>query len=431
MSLRSFAAFTAGAVLGATMAAGNALLLYTGQGFLRAAGLLVASSVMAVAAGVWAGAPEHDAGDSPVRSRGRWIALIIALLAGGAFAAYWGSREPLRSVAIGGALAVLFVLALPAYAAGGLLSGLNARDHGARPAGESSGVAAGTLAGTALGILIATTVLIQTLEPYGIYYGGAALLTLVSMLEARPIAHPRMRGVDMRDHVTIVTGAGDAGQLGFVIARRFLAAGARVVITARTDPDAAAAALGSPDRVVAVQADLTDEVQVLGVVQAARERFGGLNSLVNVAGGLTLVKPVGETSAAEWEREIRRNAGTALLMSRAALPLLREARGAIINFASPAALRPAANLAAYSAAKAAVVALTRSLALEERENGVRVNAIAPGMMDTEQNVRAAGEDAGARFVARDDVAATVLFLAGPEAVGISGEIIHVLGRTLE
>ena len=142
------------------------------------------------------------------------------------------------------------------------------------------------------------------------------------------------------------------------------------------------------------------------------------------------VTPYGvvDTTPEEWQREIERNAGTALRLSRAALPLLRESRGSIVNFAAPAATRAVARLAAYSAAKAAVVALTRALAIEEKSNGVRVNAIAPGLMDTDQNRREMGEDV--TYVGRDDVASVALFLAGPASRGITGETVQVLGETI-
>jgi NAD(P)-dependent dehydrogenase (short-subunit alcohol dehydrogenase family) len=422
--IRTLAALLVGAALGAATAAGNALLLYTGHGFLRAAGLLVASTILAVAAGVWAGAPEADDVLAPVRSRSRWVTLIMALVVGGAFAALWGTSEPLQNLALGGAFAVLLVVALPAYAAGALLATLHARERQDLPAYDAGSVAAAATAGAAFGVLISTSVLIQNLEPYGIYYGAAGLLTLMAMMEWSSTGQPHTRTADMRDHVAIITGAGKAGQLGFAIARRFLSAGASVVVTGLGDDiEAVAAELGSGERVAAVRADLTDEAQVLAVLQTARDRFGRLDSVINTAGGLTLIKPVAETSAVEWEREIRRNAGTALLMSRAALPLLRETRGAIVNFASPAGARAVANMGAYSAGKAAVIALTRALALEEKAHGVRVNAIAPGMMDTGQNVQSAADDA--EFVNRDDVASVALFLAGPDSHGITGETIHV------
>lgn len=245
----------------------------------------------------------------------------------------------------------------------------------------------------------------------------------------------------MIDRVVIVTGAADRGQLGYVIAERFLQAGAHVVISARSDAleDAtagleAAATLDAGARpaqrgdVLAVRADLTSDDDVARIISTVQERFGRLDALINVAGGLSVVASVEDTTPAEWQREIERNAGTALRLSRAALPLLRESRGAIVNFASPAALRAPAKLAAYSAAKAAVIALTRSLAIEEKKTGVRVNAIAPGMMDTAQNRAETGEDV--TYVSREDVASVTVFLAGPGAAAITGETIHVLGDTI-
>ena len=115
-------------------------------------------------------------------------------------------------------------------------------------------------------------------------------------------------------------------------------------------------------------------------------------------------------------------------MTRAALPLLRASRGAIINFAAPAGLRAQARLGAYSAAKAAVVALTRALALEEKDAGVRANALAPGMIDTEQNRAAVADPHSVKWVSRDQIADVVLFLASDAASGITGETIHVLGE---
>ena len=427
---RTFAALAIGATLGAVASSGTALLLYTGQGFLRAAGLLVSSTLMAIAAGLWAGAPEPSAAAGrgrAVRSRGRWLVLLTALIAGGLFAAFWSAREPLRELAWGGAVAVLLVLAFPAYAAGNLLSALHARDRG--PRGALGAVAAAAIAGSAIGVLLAATVLIPRLDPFGVYYGGAALLALISLLD-RSTEHTSGHGaMHMTDRVVIVSGASNPGQLGFIVAQRFLDDGARVVITGRSAAiDDAARSLSSRGDVVGVQADLGTDADAARVVAAARERWGRLDALINVAGGLSVIASVEDTTSEDWQREIERNAGTALRLSRAALPLLRESRGAIVNFASPAATRAPARLAAYSAAKAAVVALTRSLAVEEKANGVRVNAIAPGMMDTAQNRAESGD--GAVFVAREDVANVVLFLAGPAAAAITGETIQAMGETI-
>jgi NAD(P)-dependent dehydrogenase (short-subunit alcohol dehydrogenase family) len=256
------------------------------------------------------------------------------------------------------------------------------------------------------------------------------MLALVSIFDRGRGAVSLITGdTHMIDRVVIVTGAADRGQLGYAIARRFLDAGARVVISARSDSlDDAAASLAPHGDVLAVRADLTNDEDVARLVQTARERFGRLDALINVAGGLSVIASVEQTTPDAWQREIERNAGTALRLSRAALPLLRESRGAIVNFASPAATRAPAKLAAYSAAKAAVLALTRSLAIEEKTNGVRVNAISPGVVDTEQN--RAEADSNATYVSRGDVASVALFLAGPGAAGITGETVHVLGETI-
>ena len=422
---RTVAAFAVGLALGAVATAGIALLLYTGQGFLRAAGLLVSSTMMAAAAGLWAGTPESPR-TAPPWTRARWAAFTITLLAGGLFAALWGVRAPLRDLAWGGALAVLLELALPAYAAGALLAGLHARDRALSAAGGA--VAAAALAGSAFGVLLSATVLIQALEPYAIYYGAAVLLVIASLVDRPRVARDPIGGMDMTDRVVLITGAADRGQLGFTLARRFLQAGARVVISARDRIDEAAAALAADGDVLGVAADLSRDDDVTRLIDATRERFGRLDALVNVAGGLSLVASVADTSPEAMHHEIERNAGTALRLIRAALPLLRESRGSIINFASPAATRAPASLAAYSAAKAAVNSLTRALAIEEKKNGVRVNAIAPGMMDTAQNREQSGEDA--TFVSRDDVASVVIFLAGSSAGGVTGETIQVLGETI-
>jgi NAD(P)-dependent dehydrogenase (short-subunit alcohol dehydrogenase family) len=95
----------------------------------------------------------------------------------------------------------------------------------------------------------------------------------------------------------------------------------------------------------------------------------------------------------------------------------------VVNFASPAAVRAPASLAAYSAAKAGVVALTQALAAEEKKSGVRVNAIAPGNMDTEQNIAESGPGPG--FVSRSAVGDVVLFLVSSAGRGVSGQVLQV------
>jgi NAD(P)-dependent dehydrogenase (short-subunit alcohol dehydrogenase family) len=421
---RTLAALAAGSALGATMTAGTALLLYTGHGFLRAAGLLVSSTIMAVGAGVWAGAPDSE---RDVQSRSRWLLFIGALLAAGAFAALWTDRADLRGAAAGGALAVLLLLALPGYAAGALLVALHARERIQFGWLDAGSVAAAAIAGCALGVMLATSILIQNLDAYGIYYAGAGLLILASAVEWS-VTGAAIGGRGMKDHVAIITGVGSAGQVGYTVAARFLAAGARALVTDRSaEVEQLARSLGDEDAVIGVRADLLVDDDVARIIHVVRERFGRADSLINVAGGLSVAGNIEDTTPEQWQRELQRNAETTLRMSRAALPLLRESRGAIVNFAAPAGMRAVKGLGAYSAAKAAVIALTRTLALEEK-GAVRVNAIAPGMVDTEQNRAEAGDDAA--YVSRDDIAAVALFLAGPDASGVSGETISVPGPTL-
>ncbi|HEX7120533.1 MAG TPA: SDR family NAD(P)-dependent oxidoreductase [Longimicrobiales bacterium] len=406
-----------GAVLGAAVAAGTTLLLHPGPGVLAAAGYLLALALGAVAAAAWVGLPD----DRAVSTRGRWMAAILVFAAAGLFGdAYAGVRE-IRSVGPGTALAALLFLGAPAYAAGSVLTALTARRRGG---------AAIALVGAAAGVVAAATLLIPKLDPGVLYFAAGAVLLVAGMAELRwaPAVAWREDGT-MNGKVVIVTGVGARGQVGYALARAFLEQGARVAITdVRPDVEALARELGDDGEVLGLAADLTEPDGAERVVAAVRDRFGRLDVLVNAAGGLSVIKPLAETTVEEWEREISRNARTAFLLSRAALPLLRESRGAIVNFASPAALRAAANLGAYSAAKAGVAALTRAMALEEAPNGVRVNAIAPGMIDTEQNRAAVDDPTAVKWVTREQIAAAVLFLAGDAGSGVNGEVVAVVGE---
>lgn len=413
------AALLVGAALGAGITAGTALLLYTGQGFLRTAGFLLAITLAALAAGVWVGGGERAG-----RTTGsRWILLILAWSLAGAFAGLWLGAEAFRASMLGGALAVLLVLAEPAYLSGSLLVALEARAPG--------GAAPASIAGAAAGVLFASAFFIPRFDAPIVFLAIAVVLAFAGSAEVRvaPDSIAEEEPMDMQDRVALVTGVGHAGQVGYVIARRFLEAGARVMISDRAGQSTVLAReLGPPDRVAGVAADLTSGEDVERMFATLHERFGRLDALVNVAGGLSVIKSVEDTTQEDWRNEIRRNAETVFLVSRAALPLLRAARGAIVNFASPAVgTRAARNLAAYGAAKAAVVSLTHALAVEERDGGVRVNAIAPGMIDTEQNRASVENVERVRWITREQIADVALFLASPAGAGVNGEVVHVLG----
>lgn len=436
-------AFLAGLALGAGAVTGGALLLYVDEGFLPTFGFLAALVLAALAAGLWVSRPstafrEPGASGLPVG----WAGAIIAFLLAGIFAQLWDTVAWAREAILGRAMGVVFLLAEPAYATGALLAALQVR-AGARRSGRTTagGAGASALAGAAAGVAVAGMVLLPRVHPGTVFWAAAAGLMLAGLLERRvrsPAAEPGLSestgGAEMdgiEGKVVIVTGVGARGQVGYAVAESFLELGARLAITdVGPAVEDLATELGQRGHVIGVRADLTRPDDADRVVADAVERFGRLDALVNVAGGLTVIKPVAETDRSQWLREWERNASTAFVMSRAALPRLRERGGAIVNFAAPSGLRAAAGLGAYSAAKAAVIALTRALALEEKAHGVRVNAIAPGLIDTEQNRRSLGADARG-WVRRDEIATVAAFLVSDAASGISGETIHVMGEGLE
>jgi len=178
--------------------------------------------------------------------------------------------------------------------------------------------------------------------------------------------------------------------------------------------------------VLAVSGSLTDEADVKRLIDGAIAEYGRLDILVNLAGGLTKYKPAVEHTLDDWRAEIDNNLLSAFLTSRAAFPHLKASGdGVIINFAR--AGQPQANMVAYNCAKAGIEALTRTLALEGRDLGIRVNAIAPGLVNTASNIAAMKPKDMKRWAKRADIAAAVLFLASPASEGITGQTIAVTG----
>jgi NAD(P)-dependent dehydrogenase (short-subunit alcohol dehydrogenase family) len=223
-----------------------------------------------------------------------------------------------------------------------------------------------------------------------------------------------MTGSRFRDRVVLVTGVGRAGQIGHAVALGFAGAGAKVVAA---DQDA----VGVSHRVREFQAagidaqpsagDLTVPDIAALAVETALRHYGRLDAVINVAGGLTTYGPISGATVRDFDREIAINVKTAFLVSQAAVEALAATRGAIVNFASIAVLEPQSPMAVYSAAKAAVAGLTLSLAHELASRAIRVNAVAPGMVRTPDNVASAGSDA--RYVELDDICAGVFDLADP------------------
>jgi len=175
----------------------------------------------------------------------------------------------------------------------------------------------------------------------------------------------------------LVTG-GSSG-IGLAIARMLRGEGYGLTLAARTVErlEAAAAELDA----AAVAVDVRDEAACAVVVAAHLERHGGLDVLVNCA-GVGIAGRIGDMATKHWDLQQAVNLRGAFLVTREALPALREARGYVVNLASIAGTIPTPGLAGYGAAKAALIALTRSLDREEAASGVRVTALCPGFVDT-------------------------------------------------
>ena len=228
--------------------------------------------------------------------------------------------------------------------------------------------------------------------------------------------------------VIVMTGVGGEGQLGEAVARSFATEGGTIVAVDRSEAveerAAALRAMGFQARGLAC--DLTDEAQVRALANDVAAAHGGaVHALLNLAGGFAMSGPVGDADAAVWHRQLAINLTTAFLATRAFLPQLRSARGAILYMAAVAALpggKPA-GMAAYAAAKRGLVTLMRAVADEERPHGVRANALAPSAIRTAANITAMGDKV--RYVEREQVAAAALFLCSAEAAAVTGQVLEL------
>jgi len=243
--------------------------------------------------------------------------------------------------------------------------------------------------------------------------------------------------MSLRNRVALVTG-GSRG-IGRGIAVRLAKDGARVAIAYRSNKPAAQQTLRQLQAegadCVAVETDITDAARADQLVKTVLDRFGRLDIVVNNVGDFRWGALV-ESSIEDWDRVFSSNLSTVFYISRAALPYMRKGRwGRIINLGAVGAERAfgQAKISAYAAAKAAVVALSRSLALEEAKNGITVNVVNPSSIDEKElSLDEARRMRDARFpIGRpptvEDVAATVAFFASEEAEYVTGQVVNVSG----
>jgi NAD(P)-dependent dehydrogenase (short-subunit alcohol dehydrogenase family) len=232
----------------------------------------------------------------------------------------------------------------------------------------------------------------------------------------------------MSDRAILLTGVGREGQVGEAVALAFAESGARLALVDRTPEHVerrAAALRGAGHDAQAFACDLTDPAQVQTMADQVRGIVGDVDTLVCAAGGFGGTEALDRVDPADWQRMIAINLTTAMLATRAALPMLRRRRGSIVYFGSVAALPGAsgAGMAAYAAAKSGVLALMRAVAADERVSGVRANAVAPTSIRTAANVEAMGDRAD--YVSREEVAATVLWLASDAARAVTGQAVRL------
>lgn len=229
--------------------------------------------------------------------------------------------------------------------------------------------------------------------------------------------------------VVVITGG--LGALGQAVVAACVAAGYRVAIVDQAPPDSppAKAVSGRPDILLFAGTDLGNTAATAAAMQATTERFGRIDVLINIAGGFRW-QLLGDGDLATWDWLYGANLRSAVTACHAVLPFMkRNAAGRIINIgAGAAAAKSAAGMGAYAASKAGVHKLTESLADELKDVGITVNAILPGVIDTPQN-RADMPDADfSRWVAPQDIASIILFLASDKAQALTGALLPVYGR---
>ncbi len=235
--------------------------------------------------------------------------------------------------------------------------------------------------------------------------------------------------------VAIVTG-GSSG-LGAATARRLAAEGARVVIADINEPggqEIAAAGRAVGEDIVVQETDIAELEQVRALVDTVADRYGRIDILVNVAALLPPpVEKVADIDLDDWERELKVSLTGSMLTSKFVIPyMLRGGGGAIVHFASAAAVRAMEEFTGYGVVKAGVVALSRAIAAQYGKHGIRSNTVAPGVIMSRSRPpefveRAIHYGMTPRLGTPEDIAATVLFLASDESAFITGQLLAVDG----
>lgn len=230
--------------------------------------------------------------------------------------------------------------------------------------------------------------------------------------------------MDFGDQTVIVTGA--SGNLGSAVVRAFARRDANIVLVDRRTARLVEHYGPETKRTLYVAADLTRRTDTDAVAEEAKARFKRIDVLCNIAGSFTMGDAVHTTSDQTWDSMFDTNVRSVRNMVGAVVPSMLDAGGGrIVNVGALSAHRGVANMGAYTAAKSVVLRLTEAMAAELGAHNINVNCVLPSTLDTPQNRAAMPNADPARFVAPDDVANVIVFLASVDAKAIHGAAVPV------
>jgi NAD(P)-dependent dehydrogenase (short-subunit alcohol dehydrogenase family) len=226
----------------------------------------------------------------------------------------------------------------------------------------------------------------------------------------------------MQGKVVLVTGA--SGGLGTYVTHAFLDAGATVIGTSRKIQQSD---FSSPS-FTAVVAEISSHEGAHALVDQVVARFGKLDVLAHTVGGFAGGQSIADTDDATFQRMLDLNLNSVFHILRATIPALRQrGNGRIVAIGSRAALQPGAGIGVYSASKAAMVSLIRTVALENKDVGLTANVILPGTMDTPANRKSIPNADFSKWVRPSTVASLITWLAGDAGKDVNGAVIPVYG----